>query len=80
MALVRFALRAPYTVIVGVLAILVLGGFSLTLIPADLLPIYRTPAVQIVTLYPGMPPEVVERASTTLKRLLGYDSQPNLLA
>ena len=25
-------------------------------------------------------PEVVERASTTLKRLLGYDSQPNLLA
>jgi multidrug efflux pump subunit AcrB len=61
MALVRFALRAPYTVIVGVLTILVLGGFSLTLIPADLLPIYRTPAVQIVTLYPGMPPEVVER-------------------
>ena len=53
MALVRFALRAPYTVIVGVLTILVLGSFSLTLIPADLLPIYRTPAVQIVTLYPS---------------------------
>jgi hypothetical protein len=25
------------------------------------LPVFRTPAVQIVTLYPGMPPEVVER-------------------
>jgi len=61
MGLVRFALKNPYTVIVSVLGIVVLGAFSFTLLPADLLPIFKTPAVQIVTLYPGMPPEVVER-------------------
>ena len=26
-----------------------------------MLPIFKTPAVQIVTFYPGMPPEVMER-------------------
>ncbi len=61
MGLVRLALRNPYTVIVSLLAVVVLGAFSFTKIPADLLPIFKTPAVQIVTLYPGMPPEVVER-------------------
>ena len=61
MGLVRLALKNPYTVIVFVLTVVVLGAFSLTRIPRDLLPVFRTPAVQIVTLYPGMPPEVVER-------------------
>jgi len=59
--MIRLALRNPYLVVVGALALFVLGFFSLQRIPADLLPIFRTPAVQIVTLYPGMPPEVVER-------------------
>lgn len=61
MGLVRLALKNPYTVIVFVLTVVVLGAFSMTRIPRDLLPIFKTPAVQIVTLYPGMPPEVVER-------------------
>ncbi|MFT5050685.1 MAG: multidrug efflux pump subunit AcrB [Chlamydiales bacterium] len=61
MGLVRFALKNPYTVIVSILAVVVLGTFSFTLLPADLLRVFKTPAVQIVTLYPGMPPEVVER-------------------
>ncbi len=59
--MIRFALRNPYLVVVGALTLFVLGFFSLQRIPADLLPVFRTPAVQIVTLYPGMPPEVVER-------------------
>jgi len=59
--MIRLALRNPYLVVVGALTLFVLGFFSLQRIPADLLPIFRTPAVQIVTLYPGMPPEVVER-------------------
>ncbi|HJP02676.1 MAG TPA: efflux RND transporter permease subunit [Planctomycetota bacterium] len=61
MGFVRMALRNPYAVIVGVLAVCVLGLFSYQRLPKDLLPIFRTPAVQILTLYPGMPPEVVER-------------------
>ena len=38
-----------------------LGITSYQRIPADLLPIFETPGVQIITFYPGMPPEVMER-------------------
>ena len=61
MGFLQRVIRAPHLVVVGMLMIGVVGAFALRRIPADLLPIYRTPAVQIVTLYPGMPPEVVER-------------------
>ncbi|MFP6886586.1 MAG: efflux RND transporter permease subunit [Opitutales bacterium] len=50
-----------YLVAVLVLGIGVLGLVSLSKLPADLLPQYNTPAVQIVTFYPGMPPVVMER-------------------
>ncbi len=72
MQLVRAALRNPYAVVVAVLAVVVLGGNALRRIPADLLPIFTTPAVQIVCLYPGMPPEVVEKdISSRLQRWTG---------
>ena len=59
--MIRFALNNPYAVAVGALATVVLGVASFQRLPADLLPIFKTPAVQIVTFYPGMPPEVMER-------------------
>jgi multidrug efflux pump subunit AcrB len=59
--MIRTALKNPYLVVVGALAVLVVGVTSYQKIPADLLPIFKTPAVQIVTFYPGMPPEVMER-------------------
>ncbi len=59
--MIRFALRNPYAVGVAALATVVLGIASFQRLPADLLPIFKTPAVQIVTFYPGMPPEVMER-------------------
>lgn len=59
--MIQSALKAPYVVIVAALAVLVVGVASYRQIPADLLPIFKTPAVQIVTFYPGMPPEVMER-------------------
>ncbi len=72
MRLVRFALANPYLVVVGVLILVVLGVSAALRLPADLLPIYRTPAIQILTLYPGMPPEVVERDITSrLERWTG---------
>ncbi len=61
MGLVRLALRNPYAVIVLCLAILVIGMTTLGNIPVDILPQFKTPAVQILTLYPGMPTDVVER-------------------
>ncbi|CAN5858128.1 efflux RND transporter permease subunit [soil metagenome] len=59
--MIRTALKNPYLVAVLALAVLVVGATSYQKIPADLLPIFKTPAVQIVTFYPGMPPEVMER-------------------
>ncbi len=59
--MIRFAIRNPHVVVVAALATIVLGVVSYQRIPADLLPIFKTPAVQIVTFYPGMPPEVMER-------------------
>lgn len=59
--MIRFAIRNPHAVIVAALATLVLGLTAYRELPADLLPIFKTPAVQIVTFYPGMPPEVMER-------------------
>jgi multidrug efflux pump subunit AcrB len=61
MKAIDVALRNPYLVAVAVLAVFVVGGVSVFKIPADLLPQFKTPAVQIVTFYPGMPPEVMER-------------------
>ncbi len=61
MKAIEVGLRNPYLVAVMVLAVIVVGAVSLNRLPADLLPQFKTPAVQIVTLYPGMPAEVVER-------------------
>jgi multidrug efflux pump subunit AcrB len=73
--LVDTALRAPYTVVVGVLAIAVLGLTCLSRMPVDILPQFRTPAVQIVTFYPGMPAEVMEKDITTrLERWTGQSA------
>src|SRR3990172_12811518 len=58
-------LKNPYLVVCLVLAIIVVGIASLGRIPADLLPQFKTPAVQIVTFYPGMPPLVMERDITS---------------
>src|SRR5438128_11492427 len=70
--MVRTALKYPYTVIVLVLATLVLGWTTLSRMPVDILPQFKTPAVQIVTFYPGMPAEVVEQDMTTrLERWTG---------
>lgn len=72
MFLVRSGLSNPYGVIVMGIAILVLGLTVIGRIPTDLLPQFKTPAVQIVTFYPGMPAETIERdISTRIQRWTG---------
>ncbi|MCO5168757.1 MAG: efflux RND transporter permease subunit [Planctomycetes bacterium] len=72
MPLIRLAFWNPYAVAVLVLATLVLGGTTLARISVDLLPIFKTPAVQIVTFYPGMAATTVEQDITTrLERWTG---------
>lgn len=75
MGLIKLALKNPYLVIVMALAIAVIGVTSYTRIPADLLPIFKTPAVQIITFYPGMPAVVMERDITA--RLERWTGQSN---
>ncbi len=62
--IVRMAVFNPYLVIVLCLFIIVLGYVCLTRIPVDILPSFKTPAVQVLTLYPGMPTEIMERDIT----------------
>src|SRR5229473_6334437 len=76
--MVRGALHNPYAVAIGVLTVLLLGAVSLARIPADILPVFKAPAVQILTLYPGMPAEVMEKDITS--RLERWTGQANGVA
>jgi len=73
--MIRLALKRPYLVVVLALVAVVLGIVSVRRIPTDLLPQFKTPAVQILVLYPGMPAEVMER--DIMSRLERWTGQSN---
>src|SRR5262245_32805131 len=60
MWLIKAALGNRYAVSVVALAIVVLGVVAAWSIPVDILPIFKAPAVQVLTFYSGMPAHVVE--------------------
>lgn len=62
----KYCVKKPFTVIVGVIMILVLGFISFTHITTDLLPSISLPYVIAITTYPGASPEKVESAVTEL--------------
>src|SRR5438034_8663698 len=76
--MVKAALKNPHAVIVLALAILVVGLTAISKLPTDILPTFKTPAVQIVTFYPGMPAEVMEKDIMT--RLERWTGQSNGIA
>lgn len=78
MRLARHALANPYLVIVSALGLALIGWVAITQTPVDLLPRFKTPAVQILTLYPGMPANVVEQDITN--RLERWTGQANGVA
>lgn len=70
--MLKLALKNPHAVAVLALAILVVGIVALAKLPTDLLPIFRTPAVQVLTFYPGMPAEIMEKdISSRIQRWTG---------
>jgi len=70
--LIRGSLKNPYAVTVACLTVLILGGLALYRIPIDILPIFKSPAVQVLTFYGGMPPEGMEKGITNrLERWVG---------
>src|ERR1700685_1007988 len=62
--LIRFSLNNPRAVTVLVLTVLIGGIVCGILIPADILPVYRSPAVQVLTFYNGMAATSVESGIT----------------
>src|SRR6266851_2909587 len=76
--LVRVSVYNPYLVIVLCLFIAVVGCVCLDRIAVDILPSFKTPAVQVLTLYPGMPTEIMERDITN--RIERWTSQSEGIA
>jgi len=64
MVLIKLALSNVYGVIVFALFIAILGIVSLISIPVDILPQFKSPAVQVLTFYNGMPARSMERTIT----------------
>ena len=62
--LIRFSLRNPRAITVLMLTIVLGGAVALSLIPADILPVYKSPAVQVLTFFGGMPAKGIEKDIT----------------
>ena len=60
----KFSVKKPYTVFVGVIAVIVLGVVSFLNLTPDLLPNIDFPYVIVTTTYPGASPEAVEETVT----------------
>ncbi len=74
-ALIRGSLRNPYAVTVMALTVLIIGALTLTMIPVDILPVFKSPAVQVLTFYGGMPAEAIEKDITNrMERWVGQSN------
>lgn len=60
----KFSVKKPYTVLVGIIALLVFGYVTFTRLSTDLLPEMELPYVMVITTYPGAAPERVENQVT----------------
>ena len=60
----KFSVKKPFTVLVAVVLILVLGYVSVTKMTPDLLPEMQFPYIVLFTTYPGASPEEVEATVT----------------
>ena len=60
----KFSVKKPYTVLVAVIMVIILGIVSLMKMTTDLLPSISLPYVIVMTTYPGASPETVEMVVT----------------
>ena len=56
----KFSVKKPFTVLVAVIMVLMLGFVAVTKMQTNLLPDVSTPYLMVVTVYPGASPERVE--------------------
>jgi multidrug efflux pump subunit AcrB len=64
MWMIRLSVRNPYVVAAFALVLAILGVLCLQRIPVDILPVFKAPAVQVLTYYPGMPAQSIEKTIT----------------
>ncbi len=64
--MIKYSVKRPYTVFVGVILALVLGFVSFLGLKTDLLPTIELPMAIVMTTYPGATPEKVELEVTNL--------------
>ena len=68
----KFSVKKPFTVLVMVVVIIILGVVSLSSMTTDLLPEMNLPYMIVITTYPGASPEKVESAvCVPMERALG---------
>ena len=60
----KYSVKKPFTVLVGIVMVLVLGVVSFMGLNTDLLPSFDLPYVVVYTVYPGASPERVELSVT----------------
>ncbi len=63
--LIRASLRNPIAVTVLTLTLALLGGLATYAIAVDILPVFHSPAVQVLTFYGGMPAASIEKNITS---------------
>ena len=73
--MLELAFKNKYLIIVIALLIAVISIVAIQRLPVDILPNYKTSAVQVLTLYPGMPAEVMEKDITS--RIERWTGQSN---
>ncbi|MBS3912994.1 MAG: efflux RND transporter periplasmic adaptor subunit [Bacteroidetes bacterium] len=73
--MLELAFRNKYLIIVLSLLIAVISVVVTARLPVDILPNYNTSAVQVLTLYPGMPAETMEKDITS--RIERWTGQSN---
>jgi multidrug efflux pump subunit AcrB len=73
--LIRASLANPFAVLVMCFAIVLLGVLALSSVPVDILPVFKSPAVQVLTFYTGMPAKGMEKDITVrMERWTGQAS------
>lgn len=60
----KFSVKKPYTVVVGIVLVIILGVVSFSNMTVDLLPSMNLPYAMVMTTYPGANPEEVEETVT----------------
>ncbi len=73
--MLELAFKNKHLIIVLALLVAVISLVAIQRLPVDILPNYKTSAVQVLTLYPGMPAEVMEKDITS--RLERWTGQSN---